>query len=141
MERINIEFPDKVLTTIPLQVRITDINYGNHAGNDAIVGFLHEARVAWLQQLGWTELDAAGTGLIMGSLAINFKKEMFYGNLLHIAISAGNIGRAGFTLFYRITDPTLETVYAVAQTGMVCFDYANRKPVAIPPDVLLVLTQ
>lgn len=141
MEHINIEFPDKVLASIPLQVRITDINYGNHASNDAIVGFLHEARVAWLQQLGWTELNAAGSGLIMAGLAINFKKEMFYGNWLNIAISAGNIGRAGFTLFYRITDPNLETVYAVAQTGMVCFDYSNRKPVAIPPDLFFVLTQ
>ena len=30
-----------------LDVRITDINYGRHVGNDAMLGLLHEARLRY----------------------------------------------------------------------------------------------
>ncbi len=50
MSRIKIEMPEIKLTAIKIPVRISDINYGNHVGNDAFVFILHEARIQWLQQ-------------------------------------------------------------------------------------------
>jgi len=50
MARTKIEIPDQLIATLNIPVRITDINYGDHVGNDAFVAIIHEARMQWLQQ-------------------------------------------------------------------------------------------
>ena len=55
MTRIKIELPETYLFSTEIPVRITDLNYGNHLGNDAILSLLHEARVRFLAYYGWTE--------------------------------------------------------------------------------------
>ena len=78
MARIKIIIPEKIITQIIIPVRITEINYGNHLGNDALVSILHEARMQWLSQLGYTELNIENTGLIMSDLAVEYKTRCDY---------------------------------------------------------------
>lgn len=134
MARIKIDFPEKILARVQVPVRITDMNYGNHLGNDALVSLIHEARVKWLTQLGYSELEAGGAGLIMSDLAVTYSNESFYGDVLDISLAAGEISRAGFELFYLIETTRNGTIIPVAKakTGMVCYDYANKKVVALP---------
>jgi acyl-CoA thioesterase FadM len=56
-----------------LEVRITDINYGRHVGNDAMLGLLHEARLRFLAQFGFSEEDIGGVGMLMGDAVVQFK--------------------------------------------------------------------
>lgn len=134
MARIKIDIPDNEITTLRISVRISDINYGNHVGNDAFVSIIHEARLQWLQQNNFTEIDIAGTGLIMSDLAFEFKNEAFYGEEIFIKLSAGEISRVSFDLYYHLTTMrNNETILlARAKTGMVCYDYQNKKVVAVP---------
>jgi acyl-CoA thioester hydrolase len=129
MARIKIDFPDTSLTKISLPVRITDINYGNHLGNDALVGLLHEARVMWLNQLGWTELNIDGASIIMSDLAVQYLTEAFYGQQLEIELFSGDITAAGFELYYKVTVNSNNGIIniAKAKTGIVFFDYSSRK--------------
>lgn len=140
MPRIKIELPEKHLATVEIAVRITDINYGNHLGNDAIVGLIHEARMRWLQQHQWTEINCAGTGLIMAGLAVEFRQEAFYGDLLDIEVLGGAFSRIGFDLAYRITNRRTQAVTALATTNMVCFDYTLRRPAHLPEALQKVLS-
>jgi len=48
MARSRIDLPDSFPFGIDIPVRITDINYGGHLGNDAVLGLVHEARIAFL---------------------------------------------------------------------------------------------
>jgi acyl-CoA thioester hydrolase len=134
-----IEIPTTLpLYTCTLPVRITDINYGNHLGNNALVGLLHEARVAFLHQHNLSELQVGNnTGLIMGSLAVHFKAEAFYGNALQISIYSSAISNVKFDLLYHLTYNN--TIIAQAQTTMVCFSYALKKVQPIPPQLLAIL--
>ena len=43
MARIKIELPAKCIAAFTIPVRITDINYGNHVGNNSMVEIIHEA--------------------------------------------------------------------------------------------------
>ena len=88
MARIKLVFPENIIYTLTIPVRITDINYGNHLGNDALVSILHEARVHWLSSLNNTELNIEGKSIIMNELAVNYLKEMFYGDTIKIELSA-----------------------------------------------------
>lgn len=137
MARIKLSLPENFSFSTQIPVRITDINYGNHLGNDAVLGILHEARMQFLKAAGYSELNLAGVGLIMADVAIEFKTEAFYGDVLTAFVAAGDFSKIGFDLYYKLVKSETETVVAIAKTGMVCFDYEKRKVVAVPDEVRL----
>ena len=143
MARIKIDFPEKILARVQVPVRITDMNYGNHLGNDALVSILHEARVKWLNNLNYTELNVEGAGLIMGELVVSYLNESFYGDVLTVQLAPGDITGAGFELYYFLeTNRNGKKIsIAKARTGMVCFDYSSRKVMPVPEKFLHILQQ
>lgn len=140
MARVKIEIPEKVLFRTRLRIRISDINYGGHVGNDSILSLLHEARLQWLQANGMSELDFLGAGLIMSDAAIVFRSEIFHGEEVEITLAIDGITRTGFELFYRIAHVKDGSEAVMAKTGMVFFDYANKKIAMIGEDRLRALT-
>lgn len=128
--RVKIDFPTTAAQGIfKIPVRITDINYGNHLGNDALLGILHEARMQWLQSGGFTELTIGSHGLIMADVMIAYKAEAFYGDVLDVAIFIGAQTAKGFDLLYRVYTERAGNYVRIAEakSGMLCFDYSNRK--------------
>ena len=100
MARVKIDIPEGILANIIIPTRIIDINYGNHVGNDSFVGILHEARVIWLSMHNYTELNIGDVGLIMSDIQIEFKKESFYRDIIEVQVSAGEVSKIGFELYY-----------------------------------------
>jgi acyl-CoA thioesterase FadM len=131
MARVKITIPEKWLFDCTIPVRITDINYGQHLGNDALVSMLHEARVQWLQALNYSELNIEGTGLIMADLAVMYKNESFYGDLLLFKLYMGETTAVSFELVYEVMNLQQKQI-AIAKTGMVCFNYTLKKVSALP---------
>jgi acyl-CoA thioester hydrolase len=132
MARIRISVPESFSFSTVIPIRITDLNYGGHVGNDSILSLIHESRVQYLKHFEFTELDFAGTSLIMSDVAIEFRSEVFYGNSLKVMVTAGEFSRAGFAIFYQMMNSENNKLVAVAKTGMVCFDYSGRKVTAVP---------
>lgn len=141
MARVKLEIPENKIAVLTVPVRITDINYGNHAGNDAFVSIMNEGRMQWLKQYGYTELNVEGTGLILADLAVEFKAEAFYGDNIEIEISIGEISKVSFELYYRLSAKRNENniLLALAKTGMVCYDYEVKKVVIIPEKLRKIL--
>jgi acyl-CoA thioesterase FadM len=136
MARIKIDLPStfSFYTTIP--IRITDLNYGNHVGNDTVLSLLHEARMRFLQHAGYSEMNFAGAGMIMSDVAIQFKTELFYGDMVIASVAAGEFSKAGFEFYYKLEkeDNGKKILVATAKTGMVCYDYGKKKIVAVPEE-------
>jgi acyl-CoA thioesterase FadM len=138
MARIKIDLPAAFPFSIQVPVRIQDVNYGGHVGNDAILSIMHEARIRFLESLGYKELDhEAGTGLIMADVAVAYKGEGFHGDVFGVEVAAGEFNPFGFELFYRITaNRNAQTIIiAEAKTGMICFNYNIRKIAKLPADM------
>ena len=134
MARIKIQLPSRFKFSTVIPVRITDLNYGGHVGNDTVLSIIHEARVQFLQSLGYKELDIEGVGLIMSDVAIEFRSELFYGDVVTAHVSAGDFTSAAFDIYYQLEKVTTNetTVVATAKTGMVCYDYSKKKIAGIP---------
>jgi acyl-CoA thioester hydrolase len=134
MPRIKIDMPEGFSFSTSLVVRITDLNYGAHVGNDKVLSFLHEARVLFLQSLGYKELNIEGVGMIMADAALIFKNEMYYGDELVISIQSVDFSRVGFDLVYKIEKRAEQAMIlvAIAKTAMVCYDYSMKKVVGLP---------
>jgi acyl-CoA thioester hydrolase len=134
MSRVKLILPDQFYFSTIIPVRITDINYGNHLGNDAVLSFIHEARVQFLKSYSLEELKFEDVGLIMSDAAIEFKNEAFYGDQLKIYVAASNASKVSFDIFYKMVVDTTEVEknIAFAKTGMICYDYDQKKVVPIP---------
>jgi acyl-CoA thioester hydrolase len=132
MPRIKLDLPERFSFHCQIPVRITDINYGNHLGNNAVLSIIHEARVQFLAHYGCTELDVFGTSLIMADAAIVFKAEGFYGDVLEVGVMPEEFTSRGFDLLYKLTNIKTGVEVAAAKTGMLCFDYNQRKVMHVP---------
>jgi acyl-CoA thioester hydrolase len=132
MVRVKIETPAAWLFSTEIPVRITDINYGNHMGNDAFLGIVHEARMRWLRQYGWTELLFDKVGLIMVDIAVRFKSLAVYGDTLTVSVAPAELTRLGFDLLYLAVKKATGEEVARARTGMIFFDYAKNKMTPMP---------
>ena len=141
MARIKIELPKKCIATFKIPVRITDINYGNHVGNDSLVAIIHEARMQFLHQHGYTEMNVSGTSLIMNELFVEFKNEAFYKDMLEVKIFTGEIFKVGFEFFYSLSTMRDKSslLIANAKTGMVCFNYEEKKLIPVPEELKKIL--
>jgi len=115
----------------PYQVRVSDINYGGHVANSAVLNIFQDARIAYLANLGpFSELDLGGCGIIMPEAHVFYHAEMFLGEQLQVGIRGDGLRRSSLCLHYRIERDGEMT--AEGETPVVCFDYQKRKPRRIP---------
>ena len=132
MARMKIDLPQEWKHAFEIQVRVNDLNYGNHLANQNFLAFAQEARMAYYAAYGMSELDFGGVSLIQADAAIIFKKEGFLNDRIQIEMSAIQTGHSSFNIFYRFTHKDLGYELAHVRTAMVCYNYELKKPVAIP---------
>lgn len=132
MARIKIDMPEHYTFTTDLPIRISDINYGGHLSNDAVLSMIHEARVRFLDNYHYTELDVEGAGIIMTDSAIVYKSEGFYGDNVQISVTVGDFNKYGCDIFYLLSNKKTAVEVAHAKTGIVFFDYDQRKVISVP---------
>ena len=136
MSRARLDLPKEFSFHISIPIRITDINYGGHVGNDTVLTLLHEARMKFLQHHNFSEMDFAGVGMIMRVVTIEFKKELFYGDSVDVYVTITNFSRVGFDVFYKMEKSEAKIEVAIAKTGMICYDYKTKKIVSVPTSIL-----
>lgn len=138
MERIKVSLPDNYAFSTIIFIRITDINYGGHAGNEVFLSLANEARLQFLNFHGYSELNFAGTGLIMADAAIEFKRELFYGNEVKILVAATGFDRLGFDIVYlmEVKQDQRWLTAAKVKTGMLCYNYTAKKTVPVPAEAV-----
>ena len=138
MDRIKVRIPDKFTFSININIRITDINYGGHVGNDTFLSLAQEARQLFFLQAGYSELEMEGAGVIMVDSAIEYKKELSYNDEIRIWVGAGGFDKLGFDLYYllEVNKDNDWLLAAKIKTGMLCFDYKNKTKIAVPENVI-----
>jgi 4-hydroxybenzoyl-CoA thioesterase len=131
--RVEIEAPRSFPFETEIPIRISDVNYGGHLGNDAVLSIAHEARVRFLASLGFSELDVDGVGILMVDAAVVYRAEGRHGQTLRVRVGAADVRSRGLDLVYVMTDSATGQEIARAKTGIVFFDYGARRVVATPP--------
>ena len=132
MQRIKIDLPPKFLFTTELSVRIYDVNFAGHLSNDSILSMIHEARIMFLKNWGYSEVDTEGAGIIMYDAAIQYKTQGYHGDILLFDVSVEDFSKTGCDFYFRITNKSTGKEIARAKTGIAFFDYQNNKLVPVP---------
>ena len=127
--RIKIPIPSKEpLFQTTQEVRVGDLNYGNHLGNDRLLLVAHEARMKFLNSLGFSELSFFGTSLIMTDAAIQYQAQAFWGDALTIKLWLEPVNDMRFDLYYLLTKNEDQKVASI-KTGLAFFDYDTQRVV------------
>ena len=112
------------------KVRVGDINYGGHMGNDKALLIFHDARIHYLEERGFSEKDIGGPGIIMADAHVYFKKEVFRGDELKVYVHLEDIRGVSFEMHYTVKRE--DEIVITGNTKLIAFDYDVRKVVKIP---------
>ncbi len=132
MARVKLDIPEEFEFSTEIPIRISDINYGGHLGNDAVLSLIHEARLRFFKKYGFTELDVDGFGLVLTDAVIIYKSVGFYGDILTVEVTREDFNKYGCDFVYRITNKETGKEVARAKTGIVFFDYDKKKVAKVP---------
>jgi acyl-CoA thioester hydrolase len=132
MARMKLELPEIWQFSTELEIRVTDLNYGNHLANQQFLAYAQEARLKYFRQFGFTELDFGGVALIQADAAITFKSEGHLGEIIRVDLSAEIAGSSSFNVYYRFWNLNKNRSMAELRTAIVCFDYDIGKPIGLP---------
>ncbi len=119
-----------------ITLRVSDMNYGNHMGNDTVLSLAHEFRVRFLAKYGFNELSFFGKGIIMSDSAIQYRAQGFWGQEVTANLWYIPRGSTRFDLYYQLKSKDDKgNFYDIAyiKTGQVFFDYETQK-VSKPED-------
>ena len=133
MARLQLDIPEHLPFQTEISIRVTDMNYANHLANDKVLTLMHEARALYFLDMGMTEANAEGTSFIVADAAIIFKAEGFFPQKIIVEAGPGDYSRVGFDFYYRFSFKDSGKIMAIGKTGMVCFDFTNRKIQSVPP--------
>lgn len=132
MPRIKIELPDKFIFSTEIPLRISDINYGGHLGNDSVLSIFQEARIRFLKQFDYSEIDIEGNSIIMTDAVIQYKSQGYYGDTLIVELTVDDIQKVGCDFYYRAINKLSDKEVAVGKTGITFFDYHKNKITSVP---------
>ena len=132
MARVRFEVQGREVFKTRLRVRVDDVNYGGHLGNDSVLTLCHEARLRFFAEHGQSEMNLFGRAIIMTDAMILYKAEGNMGDDIEITLYLDDIGRRGFDLYYLLECGRREI--ARVKTGIAFFDYRQRKIVPCPEE-------
>ena len=119
--------------TSEYKVTIGDINYGGHMGNDKALLVFQDARLNFLNSLGFSELNIGEEcGIIMVESTVRYKREVFHGDLLKTGITLSELKAKKFTLAYTVSRLPKDEIVFSGVTTFLAFNYDKRKVVQVP---------
>jgi len=135
MARLQLNFPDdQYYYTTLLTVRVSDINAGNHLGNDSMISMISEARACFLYEFGVAETGRDGNGIIVTDLATTYRAEAHARDQLLFEVGVMDFNKYGGDIIFRVTRPKDKTLVAMAKQGFVFYNYKSSQVVAMPDD-------
>ncbi len=141
MKRPDPDMPEEYVFSTQISVRVDDVNYSGHLGNDRVLTLVQEARVRFLREYGFSETDVGGPGLIQLNATVLYEAEGELGDPLNIATTPGGISPMGFDFYARLTNQESEVVLANVRTAMIGYDTNQGQPVRLPEPFLDTLNK
>jgi acyl-CoA thioester hydrolase len=119
---------------MPVQLRFGDTDMFGHVNNAAFASYTELARLRFLEALGHPP-----AGLILARLALDFRRQLHFGDELELETFVTRIGTTSFSLGQRLLRGG-ESV-CDADSVVVCFVYRLQRPVPVPEALREALTR
>jgi acyl-CoA thioester hydrolase len=127
---------------VEVPLRWSDMDAYGHVNNVQFLRLLEDARVVGLREWYPAETSLLGDGIVVSRHAIEYRAPLTYRpEPVEVDMWVTAVHGAGFDLGYVVRDPDRvgPVVYAVAETGLVLYDFAAARPRRLGRDVRAAL--
>jgi acyl-CoA thioester hydrolase len=117
-----------------IPIRYGDLDPQGHLNHARYLTFMEEARFRYIQALGlWTDTrDFDAVGQIVAEAGCTYKRPVFLGQTVDVAVRTARLGHKSLEMAYRLTVDSAEV--ALGRTVQVAYDYAAGRSIPIPGD-------
>ena len=114
-------------------IRIGDINYGGHMGNEVALVVFQDARLSFLDSLGCSEKDIGeGLALILVDANVKYRKEVFLNDRLETRVKVLGLRRSSFDLHFDVVRTSDGERVFQGWTRMLPYHYGEKKVRGLP---------
>ena len=140
MEKVQLYYPDNTILSHEVTVRLGDLSLAAHLGFDHLVTMIHDAVAKFMDYVGLDMTDGEKKiRVIVVDFSIQYLSETFRKDQLRIDMAVGEIRTKGFALHFKVFNETRKMKVAIAQIGLVFFDYSSHSPVEVPQEILEII--
>ena len=128
--------PQPYRVDVPL--RWSDMDAYGHVNNVQFLRLLEDARVVAIREWFTGRPSMLDEGIVVSRHAIEYRAPLtFRPAPVEVELWVSHVHGAGFDLGYVVRDPdgVGEAVYAVAETGLVLYDFTTARPRRLAPEV------
>ena len=120
----------------PIQIRFADLDGLNHVNNAVYLTYVELARISYLRESVWAEVDLSNLSFILAGASLDFILPVFLEDDIKVYTRCSKIGNKSFELehlFVRTKADNLQEV-AKAKSVLVAYDYKAEKSIVIPDE-------
>jgi acyl-CoA thioester hydrolase len=121
----------KLVYSTQIPIRWGDMDAYQHVNNTVYFRYAEQARVEWLEQVGYTVLPQ-GTAPVVINASCTFLLPMNYPGTVDLRLYSGVPGRSSFETYYEMRLAGDDKLYCEGQAKVVWMDPATGKSVPIP---------
>ncbi|QKE85371.1 thioesterase family protein [Arthrobacter sp. NEB 688] len=125
---------DRYVVEVPL--RWSDMDAYGHVNNVQYLRLLEDARVIGFREWFPDRPTLLDEGIVVSRHAIEYRAPLTYRpEPVEVDMWVTRVHGAGFDLGYLVRDPAAvgDAEYAVAETGLVLYDFASARPRRLEP--------
>jgi 4-hydroxybenzoyl-CoA thioesterase len=97
-----------------------------------VLSIVHETRIQFLQNLGYSELNIEGLGVMMTDAVVVYSSEGFYGDVLMIEAGVIDFQATNCDFVFKLTNKATGKEVARVKTGIVFMNPQTRKISPMP---------
>lgn len=115
------------------RVRFNEVDLQGVVHHTQIVTYLEIARVEYWRSLGisYRAMRDEGYEFIINKVAVEYKKPLYFDEVIEVSVGVKSLARASFVLEYKIRKENGELAIE-AQTGLLCSKVGTGKPAPLP---------
>ena len=125
---------DALPVTVELPVLWGDLDALGHVNNTRFFRWFEEARIALFERVEIAHRDQPGVGPILARTECDFLAPVTFPDTVTVGAGVSRLGRTSFTMEYAV-DMSGGTPAARGSGVVVMLDYAEGRPVPLPPDL------
>lgn len=135
-----IELPENYIFSNKLDVRVDDVNNGNHLDFSRLVAMLGNTRSLFFKENNYPELSKNNIGITTRNLRVSYMKEALFGDSLIFSMGITRMKGATVVLSCRVQVNNVNPVdIAHGEITLVFIDYGSQRPRPVPEDFITMV--
>ena len=135
------ESPRLLMLTTHIPIRWGDIDALGHVNNTLYFRFMEQARVEWLESLGYAVNRQREESVVIVNASCTFLLPLTYPGTVEIDLYAGKPGRSSVPTYYELRKVEDGLLYAEGSAKIVWTSMATGRSTPLPDDLRIRIEQ